>query len=98
MTLDRRVRIINERGRGLDIEVWAMRRVATMSVGLSLDDPLPDNELRYVWRIRWDARVGNLNLSDHNRIQELPDGKRYRVSKITEVGRRRFLDLETAIL
>ena len=99
LRLDRRIRLV--RGATLDVTLWARRIEAETIRTLELTQPIPDNEVKYVYLIRWRSDVANVPVDATFRITELPasDGDNgYRVRTVTEVGRRKYLKLETGIL
>ena len=98
MRLDRRVRIV--RGT-LDVTVWARRVEAHVTRELDLTDPLPENSIMRTYLIRWRGDVANAPVSANFRATELPAAEGdngFRVRRIEEVGRRKYLKLELSLL
>lgn len=99
MRLDRRVRIV--RANLLDVTVWARRIEAHVTRELSLTDPLPENSIVRTYLIRWRGDVANAPESANFRATELPAAEGdngFRVRRIEEVGRRKYLKLELSLL
>lgn len=97
--LDRRVRITGPAG--FAAIVWAKREKSGIDRRLALTDPLPTNEVQEVYVIRYHETIAGAGIESAFRLVEMPAAdidKGYRIQRVEEIGRERFLRLELTLL